>query len=48
MKRILVIGLMLIFLPFILIALLYVLETPGILDAEADYPILGKNTGGAF
>lgn len=46
MKQILIILLMLIFLPFVLLALWYVLKTPGMLSTEEDYPILASSTKG--
>ncbi len=40
MKHLLILALILTFLPFVLLALWYVLKTPGMLDAEKDYPVL--------
>lgn len=47
MKQILVLALVVMFLPIVLFALWYVFKTPGMLDAEDDYPILHKDTKGA-
>lgn len=47
MKQILMIALVFMFFPIVLFALWYVMETPGMLDAEDDYPVLDKDTKGA-
>ena len=46
MKQILLIVFIIAFLPFVLLALWYVFETPDMIDVEEDYPVLDKGTEG--
>ena len=48
MKQILIIAMMVVFLPIVLLALCYVFATPGMLDAEDDYPAQAKDTKGRY